>query len=81
MKAVSRLVVRLKSSVKTKGSCTLFVNGKRILRSAVILRAGTNELSYRMPRGSGRRAVRLQLRLVNPKGGAKTVTFRTTVRT
>ena len=80
VKAVSRLVVRLKSSVKTKGSCTLFVNGKRILRSGVVLRAGTNALSYRIPPGSGRRVVRLQLRLVNPKGGAKTLTFRTTVR-
>jgi hypothetical protein len=78
---VRRLVVRLKSSVATRGSGTLFVGGKRIVRTGVVLRAGTNALSYRMPRGSGRRKVRLLLRLVNPNGGVKTLNYRMTVRT
>jgi Fibronectin type III domain len=80
-KAVRRLVVRLKASVATKGSGTLFVGGKRTLRTGVVLRATTNAVSYRMPRGSGRRHVRLLLRLVDPKGGVKTLTYRMTVRT
>lgn len=80
-KAAPRLVVRLKSSVATRGSGTLFVSRRRIVRTGVVLRAGTNALSYRMPQGSGRRKVRLLLRLVDPKGGVKTLDYRLTVRT
>jgi len=80
-KAVRRLVVRLRSSVPTQGSGTLFVNGKRIVRTRVVLRAGANALSYRMPRGSGPRRVRLLLRLADPKGGVKMLGYRMTVRT
>jgi Fibronectin type III domain/Divergent InlB B-repeat domain len=79
-KGVKRLVVRLKSSAATRGSGMLFVNGKRILRIGVVLKMGTNRLSYRMPKGSGRRRVRLQLRLADPKGGVKALTYRMTVR-
>ena len=80
-KAVPRLVVRLKSSAATRGSGTLFVSGRRIVRTGVVLRAGTNALSYRMPQGSGRRKVRLVLRLMDPKGGVRTLDYRLTVRT
>jgi hypothetical protein len=80
-KAVRRLAVRLSSSVAAKGSGTLFVSGKQIVRSSAVLRAGTNVLSYRMPAGSGPRKVRLVLRLTKPKGGVSTFTYRTTVRT
>jgi chitodextrinase len=80
-KAVRRIVVRLRSSVPTNGSATLFVGGKRILRTGVVLRPGVNALSYRMPQGSGRRQVRLVLRLADPTGGTKTLNFRMTVRT
>jgi hypothetical protein len=73
--------VRLRSSVAAKGSGTLFVSGKQIVRSSAVLRAGTNVLSYRMPAGSGPRKVRLVLRLTKPKGGVSTFTYRTTVRT
>jgi hypothetical protein len=79
-KAVRRLVVRLSSSVATKGSGTLFVGGKRIARAGVELRAGNNSLSYRMPQGAGRRQVLLRLRLADPKGGVKTLNYRMTVR-
>jgi hypothetical protein len=81
VKTVRRLVVRLKSSVATKGSGTLFVAGKRVVRIGVVLRAGPNALSYRMPPGSGQRKLRLVLRLVNRKGGVTTLTYRMTVRT
>ena len=80
-RAARRVVVRLRSSVATKGSSTLFVGGRRVARTGVALRAGTNALSYRMPPGSGRRSVRLVLRLRNPQGGIRTIGFRTTVRT
>jgi hypothetical protein len=80
-KAARRLVVMLTSSVATKGSGTLFVGGKRIVRTGLALRAGRNALSYRMPPGSGRRNVLLLLRLVDPKGGVKTLNYRMTVRT
>ena len=79
-KAVRRLVIRLTSSVATKGSGTLFVGGKRIARAGVDLRVGRNALSYSMPRGAGRRQVLLQLRLADPKGGVKTLNYRMTVR-
>lgn len=79
--AARRLLVRLKSSVATKGSGTLFVGGKRVVRTGVVLRAGANALPFRLPRGSGRRNVRLLLRLVDPKGGVKTLNYRMTVRT
>lgn len=79
-KAVRGLVVKLRSSVATKGSRTVFVNNKQIARTGVVLRAGTNVLSIPMPRASGRQRVRLVLRLVDPKGGAKTLTYRMTVR-
>jgi len=80
-KGARRLVVTLKSSVATRGSGTLFVDGKRILRTGVVLRAGTNKVSYRMSGRSGRRRLRLVLRLTNPQGGVKTLTYRMTVRT
>lgn len=80
-KAVRRLVVMLTSSVATKGSGALFVGGRRIARTGLALRAGRNALSYPLPQGSGRRAVRLVLRLADPKGGVKTLTYRLTVRT
>lgn len=79
-KAVRGLVVKLRSSVATKGSGTVFVSNEQIARTGVVLRAGTNVLSIRMPRASGRQRVRLVLRLVDPKGGAKTLTYRMTVR-
>ena len=80
-RSAQRLVVRLKSSVATRGSSTLFVARKKILRVGVVLRAGPNRLAYRLPTASGRRKIRLVLHLADPKGGAKTLTFRMTVRT
>ena len=80
LKGGKRLVVTLRSSVRTKGSAALFVAKKRVARAGISLRAGKNALGFRMPRGSGRRNVRLLLRLVDPKGGARNLTFRMTVR-
>ena len=60
-KTIRRLVVRLKSSVATRGSGTLFVGGKRIVRTGVVLRAGTNTLPTRCPGlRSAQRAPRAQ---------------------
>jgi hypothetical protein len=80
-KAVRRLVVTVTSSGATRGSGTLFVGGKQIAQAGLALRAGRNSLSYRMPPGSGRRNVRLLLRLADPKGGVKILTYRLTVQT
>ncbi len=77
---VRRLVVRLKSSVRTRGSGSVFAGGKRIVRAGVVLRRGTNALSFRIPPGSGQRELRLLLRLADPKGGTKMINLRTTVR-
>lgn len=76
-----RLLVRLRSSVATRGSGTLFVDGRRTARARVVLRAGKNAVAFPMPRRSGRHAVRLLLRLADPKGGTRTITVRMTVRT
>jgi hypothetical protein len=80
-KAVRRLVMQLKSSVSTRGSGTFFVGGKQIARKGVVLRTGTNAIGFRMPPGAGLRRVRALLRLAEPSGGVKTLTFRMTVRT
>jgi hypothetical protein len=76
-----QVVIRLTTTVATKGSGTLLVNGKQVVRRGVVLHTGTNALTFRLPPGSGKRNVRLVLRLVDPKGGAKMLSFRLVVRT
>ena len=75
------LVVRLKASLATTGSGTLLLKGKQVDRKAVALHEGSNALTFRLPAGSGRRDTRLVLRLVDPKRGTKTLSFRIVVRT
>jgi hypothetical protein len=79
--AKPRLTLRFAVGSATKGMGTLFLRGKRVARVGVVLRAGANALVFRIPRAAGRRDARFVLRLVDPKGGAKTFTFRTVVRT
>ena len=71
-----QLVVRLNATVATTGSGTLLVKGKLVDLRAVVLRTGANALTFRLPAGSGRRNTRLVLRLTDPKGDPKTLSFR-----
>jgi hypothetical protein len=79
-KTVRRLVVRLRSSGPTRVPQRCSSAGL-VTRTSVVLRARANALRHRLPPGSGARRVRLVLRLADPKGGVRALSYRTTVRT
>ena len=76
-----KLTIRLTATAAARGSQTLLVNGKQVVRRAVSLHAGTNALAFRLPKGKGRRDARLVLRLVDPATGPRKLAFRVVVHT
>ena len=69
-----RLVVRFRATAATRGSASLAVGGRAGRPAGIKVRAGVNSLSFALPRGAAGRA-RVVLRLVDPAGGTRTVSW------